>query len=290
MARKIIKILTRSLLTLLILLIAVWFLIQFTPVQNWLVKQASYKLSKALHTEVTVKHVDFSLFNKMLLEGILVKDRTKDSMFYIGSAGVRINDWFFLKEKIELNYVSLEQTTIYLHRTDSVWNYQFLVDYFSSPSGTKDTTKKPIELVLKKIDLKQIHLIQKDEWRGETMEGRVGSLTVDINKFNLPEKRIDVNTLDILSPHFYIFNYKGNRPPKTSKTDNDYHQGDVAEHWNKEGWKITAKNVTIENGEFRNEQKTEREVYTYFDPAHLQFKKIKAVLPISVLQGIPCRQ
>ncbi len=211
----------------------------------------------------------------MLLNGVLVKDHNKDSMLYIGSAGVRINEWFFLKEKIELNYISLEQASIYLHRSDSVWNYQFLVDYFSSPSGTKDSTKKEIELVLKKIDLKQIHLIQKDEWRGETMEGRLGSLALDISEFNLAGKKVAINTVDLVSPHFYIFNYKGNRPPKTSKPDNDYHQNDVAEHWNKEGWKITAKTVTIENGEFKNEIKTDREVYSFFDPAHIQFNNIK---------------
>jgi hypothetical protein len=274
LARKIIKILTRSLLTLLLLLIAVWFLVQLTPVQNWLVRQAAGKLSKELNTEVSVKHVDFSLFNKMLLEGVLVKDHNKDTLAFIGRAGVNITDWFFLKDKIELKYVSLEQTTIFLHRTDSVWNYQFLVDYFSSPAPKDTTPKKGIELAIKKVDLKQIHLIQKDEWRGQTMEGRIGSLALDINEFNLAKKRIDVNAMDIVSPFFSISNYDGKRPRKTSRKEDDYHQEDVVEHWNKEGWKMTAGNVRIENGEFRNEIVTERLPYNYFDAAHLQFKHI----------------
>lgn len=275
LARKIIKILTRSLLVLLLLLIAVWLLIQTSPVQNWLVKRAAKSLSANLQTEVTVKHVDFSLFNKMLIEGVLVKDRNKDTLAYIGRAGVHITDWFFFKERVELKYVSLEHTTVFLHRTDSIWNYQFLVDYFSSPSGPKDTTKKGIELLLKRAELRQIHLIQKDEWRGQTMEGRIGSLNLDINEFNLAEKRIAISVLDIASPYFSILNYDGKRPPRPSRSDDEYHRENVTEHWNEDGWKITAKNITVENGEFRNDIVTKREAYSFFDPAHLQFKQIK---------------
>ncbi len=226
-----------------------------------------------MNTEISVKHVDFSLFNKMLLEGVLVKDRSKDTLAYIGRAGINITDWFFLKDKVELKYVSLEQTTVFLHRIDSVWNYQFLVDYFSSP-GPADTTKKGIELSLKKAELSQIHIIQKDEWRGQIMEGKIGYLLLDLNKFNLAEKRIDAEVLEFVSPYFAIFNYKGRRPARASRPDDDYHQEDVLEHWNKAGWKITAKNVKINNGEFRNDVATEREPLSYFDGAHLQFKNI----------------
>ena len=133
------------------LLITVWILIQFTPVQNWLAKIAAKKLSKDLQTEVSIKHVDFALFNKVLLEGVLVKDLKKDTLAYIGRAEMSVTDYFFLKEKIEVSNLSLENTNIYVNRTDSIWNYQFLIDYFSSPATGKK--KKSIELSLKKLAL-----------------------------------------------------------------------------------------------------------------------------------------
>lgn len=275
MARKIIKILTRTLLVILLFLIAVWVLINLTPVQNWLVKQAARRLSHELNTEVTVKHVDFSLFNKMLLEGVLVKDRQKDTLAYIGRAGVNINDWFFLKDKIELKYVSLEQTDIFLHRTDSIWNYQFLIDYFSpGNSKTSDTSKKAIALLLKKADLKAIRIVQKDEWRGETMEAHIGHLNLDLNKFDLAGKVIDANIIELSSPYFALSNYSGKRPKRKARPDEYYHQNDSSTvHWNN-GWKITSGKVTISNGEFRNDIATERPAFTYFDGAHIQFKDI----------------
>lgn len=274
LARKVLKILSRILLVLLLLLITVWFLIQLTPVQNWLTKKASNWLSNELKTEVSVKHVEFSLFNKVLLEGVLVKDRNKDTLAYIGRAGANVNDWFFLRDKIELSYISLEQTNFYLHRSDSVWNYQFLVDYFSSPSASKDTTKQQTNLKLKDIELKQIRLMQKDEWRGQTMQGSLQYLKLNINTFDLPNKVIDITKLDIVSPSFSISNYIGNRPKRNPKPDSAYHTGDVAEVLTQSGWRITANQVKLEDAELKSDNYTQRAPLPYFDGAHVHFKNI----------------
>ena len=141
------------LLVLIGLILLSWLAIQTTPVQNWLVRQVTHKLSKNLNATVRVKHVDFSLFNKMHLEGTLVQDQQKDTLLYAGNLTVNITDWFFLKDKIELKYIGLEDAVIHLQRSDSIWNYKFLVDYFSSP-GTKQK-KGGIELNLKKSGVRQ---------------------------------------------------------------------------------------------------------------------------------------
>lgn len=73
----------------------------------------------------------------MNLEGVLVEDRKKDTLLYAGIVQVRITDWFFLQDQAELEYIGLENAIINFNRTDSVWNYQFLQDYFSTPSTGK---------------------------------------------------------------------------------------------------------------------------------------------------------
>ncbi|HSB93596.1 MAG TPA: hypothetical protein VLC28_10775, partial [Flavitalea sp.] len=57
------------------LVILVWLLIQTTFVQNLIIHRVTSRLSKDLNTTVQIKHVDFDLFNSMLLEGTLVKDQ-----------------------------------------------------------------------------------------------------------------------------------------------------------------------------------------------------------------------
>jgi hypothetical protein len=72
-----------------------WIAIQTTPFQNWIVKKVTIKLSKDLNAKVSIKHVDFQLFDKMLLEGTLVLDRKNDTLLYAGVAKVNITDCFF---------------------------------------------------------------------------------------------------------------------------------------------------------------------------------------------------
>ncbi len=72
-----------------------WLLIQTETVQNFLVGKVTKRLSKDLNTEVRIQHVSFSFFNKMNLEGALIKDQQKDTLLYAGALKFRITDWFF---------------------------------------------------------------------------------------------------------------------------------------------------------------------------------------------------
>jgi hypothetical protein len=100
----------------------------------------------------------------MLLEGALVFDKKNDTLLYAGTAKVNITDWFFFKENIVLKYVELDDGIINLYRKDSVWNYQFMVDYFSSPKKKKDTSKNVIKLDLKIVELNRFKIWQQDGW------------------------------------------------------------------------------------------------------------------------------
>lgn len=132
---------TSFVLFFLLLIMSLWGILHINFVQNWLVTKVSESLSKNLKTKVSVRHVDFSLFNKMLVQGVLVEDRKKDTLLYAGTVKVNITDWFFFKDKPVLQYVGLSDAVINMTRSDSVWNYQFLVDYFSSPKPKKIQTK-----------------------------------------------------------------------------------------------------------------------------------------------------
>ncbi|GAC1381938.1 MAG: translocation/assembly module TamB domain-containing protein [Ginsengibacter sp.] len=120
-------------------------------VQNFIVHKVSAKLSKNLNAAVSVRHIDISFFDKMNIEGTLIKDKKNDTLLYAGSVNVNITDWFFWKDNIVLKYLALNDAVIHLNRKDSIWNYQFLVDYFSSPSKKTDTSKNVIKLDLNKV-------------------------------------------------------------------------------------------------------------------------------------------
>ena len=192
-----------------IILIAV--AVQTKPVQNWLVNAATNKLSKEFGTTVSVKSVDFSFFNKANINGLFVADKHKDTILYAGSLSINITDWFFFKDKTELKYFGLEDAIIKINRTDSVWNYQYIINYFASTNtSTKPNNNK--EFQLKKIDLKNVLLIKNDEWRGEIITAKIGKLLVVADSLNFKTNKLYFNKIEVDAPQVNVQKFKGNRP------------------------------------------------------------------------------
>lgn len=266
----------------LVLLLAV--LVNIPVVQNWLVKQVTHRLSKDLNTTVKVRHINFNLalFNKMSLEGTMVADHRKDTLLYAGKVNIRLTDWFFLKNKIVLKYIGLQDAYVNMHRIDSVWNYQFLIDYFSAPPSTKK--KKGIDLDLKIVELGNIYFFKKDEWRGEDTWFNVRTMSVDARQINLSNKTIDINTILLDDPLFSMYNYPGKKPKKIIAVSTDEPMvNDSMLIWNPDAWNLAVGKITIHNGTFKTARKADQDVFYYFDGQNMLFPGSTPLLTISNL-------
>ncbi len=259
---------------------AAWGLIHLPPVQTWLVSKVTNRLSRDLHTTIRIEKVDFSLFNKMLMEGVLVEDKRRDTLLYAGTVKVNITDWWIFKDKAQLQYIGLEDATIKLQRTDSIWNYQFIAAYFAADPSKRKTEKdtgKGLELDLKQMDLSHIHLLKKDAWRGEDMDLRLGSMVLNADNISFTQKVAHIHSLIFTHPDFTLTNYKGNRPHPpidTAVLRND----PLHLRLNPAGWDILASDITIENGSFRHEEKGDSTVNRHFDGDHIYFYAVNTRL------------
>ncbi len=268
-------------LSLLFLLIAAIVFINTDWGQNIILRRVTSRLSKNLQAKIKIKHVSFSLFNKMNLADVLVEDQQKDTLLYAGKIRVRITDWFFLKDKIELHYAGLEDATIKLNRSDSVWNYQFLVDYFAGGGGSNGGKKETVELNLKKIDLKNITLLQQDKWRGEDKMLQLETMSLDADEINFATRNIEINSLRFTRPLFHLKNYPGLKPKK-KKLTGDEENGeeettDTTLKWNAAGWLVHADRIEINNGNFINEKQSITAYHDYFDGRFIDFSTIDGV-------------
>ena len=214
--RKIWKILRNTLLILILLLVSGWVLIQLPPVQNWLVSQVTSRLSKDLNTTVTIRSVNFSLFNKMLLNDALILDMNCDTLLYAGTVKVNITDWWFFKDHAQLQYIGLEDA-IHPHPAPDQLGLELQVPrstIFRVPPAApavKDTTHG-IQLDLKEIDLSRIHLQKHDAWRGEDMDLQLRAMALIADTISFSDKVARIRTLTFTQPYFTLTNYKGLRP------------------------------------------------------------------------------
>ncbi|MEO7119506.1 MAG: hypothetical protein ABIY62_00330, partial [Ginsengibacter sp.] len=249
-----------------------WILLQTSFFQNYIVGRVTHRLSKDLNTTVSIKHVDFELFDKMLLKGTLVLDHNHDTLLYAGAVKVSITDWFFFKNNIVLKYVGLDDAVINLNRKDSVWNYQFLMDYFSGSSAKKDTASSSVQLNLKQVELNNFKLWQEDKWGGTNMLVSLKSLNLNADTFDLNKNVIHLKTLTIDHPLFSQYDYDGNKPHDTTASISPPLQVVDAGtmQWNTDGWRVSVNKIEINDGGLAIEQQTDRPVYSEgFDDQHV---------------------
>lgn len=214
----------------------------------------------------------------MSLQGLLIEDHNHDTLIYAGGADVRVTDWFFFKKNIELKYIGLENALIKMQRQDSVWNHQFLVDYFSSPSSS-GKKKGGTHLNLKKIDLKNVAFIKKDKWLGQDMTVVVSSLDLNAKNIDFTNKNVDLNSLTIINPLISIYNYPKLKPPSSNISPEAVPEEiDSSLKWNAAGWVINASKLEIKNGIFKNEKYSTAPVLASFDGRHIEFSKINTRL------------
>ena len=264
---------TRVLLSILGLVLLVWLLLQTELVQNFIIDKVTQRLSQDLNTEVQIGHVGFSLFDKMDLDSTLMRDRQKDTLLYAGTMKLRVTDWFFLKSKTDLKYIGLEDAVINMHRKDSIWNFQFIVDYFSAPKTKTDTSAKNIGLNIERIDLKRVTLIMIND-RAED-DCKSWKLLLDAKNVDLGNNKFLIDSVEMDRPYFSIENFDGLRPVRHDKTSN---LKDTGLYFNAGDIHIEASSVKITNGVFVNFIRGEVSDKGVFDAANIKVNKINGEL------------
>lgn len=284
--RKVAKILLGVLLFLLALFCLTVAFVQTEWGQNWLAHKVTDKLSADLKSRISIKKVQIQFFNKMNLQGVFIEDLQKDTLLAAGTVQVRITDWFFLKDKAVLHYIGLENAVINLNRTDSVWNYHFLEEYFASPGSNKK--KSGIEFNLEEAVLRNVAFNQRDAWRGENIIASVGELNLDANDLSVTQKNIDIDRLELVDPFFQLYSYTGNRPEQPAKAKSK-DAPPTGLQWNTADWRMVINTLTVKNGTFKNDQKTIIPTTQYFDGAHVAFEKIHGEIKKFTLSGDTAR-
>ncbi|HLF45659.1 MAG TPA: hypothetical protein VI548_04505 [Chitinophagaceae bacterium] len=268
------KILTWFFFSLLFLMITGAIILNSNWGQNFIVKQVSNRLSNNLKAKIRIGYISFSLFNRMNLEGLLMEDQKKDTLLYAGKMMVRVTDWFFLKNKIDLKFIGLENAVINLNRQDSVWNYTFLQDYFFA--GTSTGPKKSITFDLKKIELKNVLLSNKDGWLGVDLIVALNSFELDAKEINFSTRNVDIGFMVLSNPTVQIKNYAGLKPNRipTNDTVQLIEKSDSILKWNVGDWKVKIDNVKITEGVFKNEKQSDSPYFTHFDGRLFEFSGI----------------
>ncbi len=184
-------------LTIVILLISVMIALQFKPVQTYVAKRAAKYLSKELQTTVDIKSLYLVPFKSLVLEGLYIQDKQRDTLLYSGKFTVDINSLSFANRKISVRKIQLDKSRFFLkYYKNGKTNLAFIINYFDS--GEPDEKKpsgKPFDVKLQKIVLNDLAFKYRDYAINDTIKGINFD---DIDLYNLNTTLLNLDTREHL--------------------------------------------------------------------------------------------
>lgn len=192
-------------------LIILYFVLQSSLVQNWLIGKITGYLSEELHTRVEVRHVDISFFDNLVLEGFYVADLKGDTLLYARSlkAGLNSNIFTLLRNKLEFNEISLSQARFNIRRAEGEYdnNLQFVLDYFAGDPNKPRKEPAPFHIRIQNLRLSDVQFLMDDQVRGQRMAAGIRSANIRVNDLDLGKNLFDIQSVHLDGPSFSIAEY-----------------------------------------------------------------------------------
>lgn len=138
---------------LLAFLIVFAFLVRTSPVQTKLAQFASSYFSKELKTTFKVDRVSIVFFNKIALDGVTIKDKQHKNIAQFQSLFLTLRSINNIKKEIRFKKLEVKNGdfNLYQAKTTGDFNFDFIIDYFSSPDESKSS--KSYALKIDKLSL-----------------------------------------------------------------------------------------------------------------------------------------
>ena len=193
--KRILKTLGWIIASVIFLLVLIMVLIQVPAVQNFAKNKAVSFLQNKIGTPVKIDHLSIRFPKKVVLEGVYFEDKKKDTLLAGKRLVVDISMFALLDKKVEVNDIELEgiRANIYRLGSDTAFNFQYIVDAFSSPPSNKpkDTTGA-FTVDVKHVKLNKILATFKDDQTGMDTYCYLGDFETNIKKFDLDKMNFKI--------------------------------------------------------------------------------------------------
>ena len=200
--RRILRILGRTLLTIFIILVLVFFLIQTPFIQNIVRGKAENYLSRKLKTRVRIGGLAIGLFHSVKLTDVYLEDRQRDTLLSAGLIDVHVRMMELLHHHLDIGLVHLQDVTAKISKDlpDSAFNFQFIVDAFAGKTSAQPapTAGQPMKIDFRELDLDRIRFVYRDSvaandmivWVGHSVT-KVDGMDLDHMLFTIPALEVD---------------------------------------------------------------------------------------------------
>ncbi len=167
----------------LFLLMGAYFALNNQGIQHRIVGRLTSSASENLDAKIKIGSVDFSLFNKFVLNDVLIEEQKGDTILYGNTLSAKLHMINFFKREITLNEISMDHAQVHFDiDSNKQLNIQPIVDALKR----KDTTKPRWKFIFKDVHLTN-STFQYTSYQFNSDSARQG---IDFNNLYLDELNI----------------------------------------------------------------------------------------------------
>ncbi len=206
------------LLFVLVLVVAAFIFINTSYGKKTVRNRVQAFLENKLQTKVRIGSVDYRLPKWIEIAGVYIEDQKKDTLLYGERLAVDLNMIKLIQGGVYIRKVELKNIQAHVNRTssDSVFNYQFIMDAFAGKDPAANTVKDTaaLELTLQQLLLDDVSLKFNDAYSGSYFSAGIKNVDLTMNKFQPDRFRFDIDKLNAGSLDFVMVSDKASTAAK----------------------------------------------------------------------------
>ncbi|MCK0114605.1 translocation/assembly module TamB [Gelidibacter sp. F63206] len=197
------RIIGRIILSLLVFIFLLILFVRSPWGQGIIVDKATSYVSNKTNTKVEIDRLFLTFDGNLQIDGLFLEDTKGDTLVYSKSLEANIPLWAMIRgEGIGVDALHWDGLRANIIRKDSIagYNFQFLIDAFAPADTTAvatDTTAAPLNIVIGKLNFKDIDIVFDDAVAGIDGRFKIGTLNANMKTTDLEQMIFEASALDL---------------------------------------------------------------------------------------------
>lgn len=192
--KKLLKRISITFGSILILLILLILSLRIPAVQNYIKDKLVVYLEDKIKTDVNLDEVYIAFPNRIILKNLFLQGQEVDTLLSVRNFDVGLNMWKLLDSKADFTSIDLEGIRANVVRNaDGTFNFDYIIDAFATED--KDEESKPFIISLDKIELSDIGISFIDKQASNDIDVFFNHLKTKVKTFDLEENSYAVDEI-----------------------------------------------------------------------------------------------
>ena len=200
-------------LSILLIVLLIYALLWLPPIQQKIKNLALREVMKMTESKISIGELRFRPFNSIHLSEIYVADQKKDTLLYVHSLTADFDLLHLLNNRLSIHSVDLDGLYLNVSKEtpDSAFNFQFLIDAFTSSDTVKKSEPSALTVKIEKFSLKagRINYNVLSEPFLETESIDINHVAIENLNMEAELSSINIEDLDVALKRFSLEEKKG---------------------------------------------------------------------------------